>query len=263
MGEAATAPAGPAGRHQRRLRNYLLDRHFQLKYSGYLVAVALVLSTVLGAILWQTSDEVIAQSRKNVEQGERVVALGREVVGESRKVSAVVQMNIVKDPVYSDNPALKEAFEADSRKQDQRLKEQQQKLESQATSLHEHSEALASFQQRMLWTLCGVLALLVIGVGLAGIVVTHKIAGPIFKMKRQLREVGEGKLRIPSPLRKGDELVDFFAAFESMVKDLRARQQGEIEKLELAIEKLEAQAKGDELKPLYELRDEMKAALEV
>ena len=40
-------PAG--GRHQRRLRNYLLDPPFQLKYSGYLVGIAVLLS--LGRVL--------------------------------------------------------------------------------------------------------------------------------------------------------------------------------------------------------------------
>src|SRR5688572_31806920 len=51
---------------------------------------------------------VIDQSRRAVQQGEQVVARSREVVEESRKVSLVVQMNIVKDPIYSDNPALLE-----------------------------------------------------------------------------------------------------------------------------------------------------------
>ena len=47
MGEAATVSITP-GRHQRRLRNYLLDSHFQLKYSGYLVMIAVALSVSLG-----------------------------------------------------------------------------------------------------------------------------------------------------------------------------------------------------------------------
>src|SRR6185503_4133293 len=46
MGEAATVSVTP-GRHQRRLRNYLLDSHFQLKYSGYLVVIAVALSASL------------------------------------------------------------------------------------------------------------------------------------------------------------------------------------------------------------------------
>ena len=90
------------------------------------------MSASLGAILWRTSREVLAQSHSTVNQGEQVVAVGRKVVDESRKVSAVVQMNIVKDDTYKDNPALLEAFKTDAQGQDERLKKQQQQLESQA-----------------------------------------------------------------------------------------------------------------------------------
>ncbi len=258
MGEAAA----PQGRKQRRLRNYLLDRRFQLKYSGYLVAIAAVLSIALGFILWRTSRSVIAQSHEAVAQGQQVVARGREVVSESRKVSAVVQMNIVKDPVYNDNPALLDAFKTDAKKQDQRLEDQQKALEKQAAALKVQSTQLAKRQHTMFLSLCIVLTLLVLGVGFAGIVVTHKVAGPIFKMKRQIREVGEGKLKIPSKLRKGDELVDFFEAFEAMVRSLRANQAREIEMLESAIAKLDGKTDEQALQSLRALDEEMKASLE-
>src|SRR6478735_5408569 len=142
MAEAATAPT-PGGRHQRRLKNYLLDPHFQFKYTGYLMLIAVVLSVGLGALIWRTSNAVIAQSLNAMHQGEEVVARGREVVAESQKVSLVVQMNIIKDPVYSDNPALLEAFKADAARQDERLKEQQDRLVKQANGLKQQSADLA------------------------------------------------------------------------------------------------------------------------
>src|SRR6478736_1986518 len=145
MGEAASKPQG-GGRHQRKLRNFLLDPHFQLKYSGYLVLIALALSVSLGAVLWRTSQAMVAQSRQNVERGEQIVTLSKEVVGESRKVSAVVRMNIVRDPVYQDNPDLLAAFNADAQNQDQRLASQQANLEEQRKLLGEQSARLARTQ---------------------------------------------------------------------------------------------------------------------
>jgi nitrogen fixation/metabolism regulation signal transduction histidine kinase len=259
MAQVASLPS--PGRHQRRMKNYLLDRHFQLKYSGYLVGIALLFSICLGALLWNTSQAVIAQSNKTVEQGGDLVKHGQEVVEESRKVSEVVKMNIVKDPIYSDNPALLEAFKGDADKQDERLKAQQAALERQAADLKAQSTAIRGQQTTMFITLTTALSLLVVLIGFAGIMVTHRVAGPIFKMKRQIREVGEGHLRIPNKLRKGDELVDFFEAFETMVINLRSRQQGEIDKLEQAIKTLEPKAEPGELDPLYQLRQEMKDAL--
>jgi nitrogen fixation/metabolism regulation signal transduction histidine kinase len=261
MAEAATAPLA-GGRHQRRLRNYLLDPHFQLKYSSYLVLIAVVISVGLGGFLWSTSREVLEQSQKAVEQGEQVVARGREVVAESQKVSAVVQMNIVKDPVYSDNPALLEAFKSDAAEQDARLKQQQAALEGQSQELKRQSTAIKSQQNVMFFALFGALTLLVVFIGFAGIIVTHKIAGPIHKMKRQIGDVGSGHLKVPSPLRKGDELVEFFDTFRDMVIHLRERQQGEIDKLEAALTHLDGKASDEAMQPLRSLHADMKAALD-
>jgi hypothetical protein len=261
MPQAATPSVPATGRHQRRMRNYLLDTHFQLKYTAYLVGIAVLFSVCLGALLWRTSLAVIAQSSQTVQQGEQVVSRGREVLEESRKVSEVVKMNIVKDPIYSDNPALLEAFKGDTDKQDERLNSQQKALETQAKELKERSEAIRQQQRTMLITLTSALSLLVVLIGVAGIMVTHRVAGPIHKMKRQIREVGEGHLRVPNKLRKGDELVDFFEAFETMVLNLRSRQQSEIDKLEKAIQSLEPKAEPGELDSLYELRQQMKNAL--
>ena len=82
----------------------------------------------------------------------------------------------------------------------------------------------------------------------------------IFKMKRQIRELGEGKLKIPGKLRKGDELVDFFEAFDLTVRSLRQRQEHEIALLDAAMEKLEEGSAG--LESLKELRAEMQDALD-
>jgi len=262
MGEASAAPLPATGRHQRRLRNYLLDSHFQLKYTGYLVGIALLFSISLGVLIWRTSAAVIAQSHQAVHQGEQVVERGKQVVAESQKVSEVVKMNIIKDPVYSDNPALLDAFKADAEKQDERLEAQQLALEGQAAALRDQAAALTDKQHTMLYTLVGALSLLVILIGFAGILVTHKVAGPIYKMKRQINDVGEGRLKIPGKLRKGDELVHFFDTFDTMVRNLRQRQEEEIEKLEKAIATMEPKAEPGELEPLYQLRKEMKAALD-
>ena len=206
---------------------------------------------------------MIAQSHQTVAQGEQVVARGREVVKESQTVSEVVKMSIVKDPVYSENPDLLEAFKGDSDKQNQRLNEQQQSLEHQAAALKRQSADIAHQQRILFVMLTSTLSLLVVLIGLAGIVVTHKVAGPIYKMKRHIKDVGEGKLRFVSRLRKGDDLVDFFEAFGTMVTSLRCRQEAEVEKLDTAILALENKATPGELAALYELRKAMKAVLDV
>jgi hypothetical protein len=99
-------------------------------------------------------------------------------------------------------------------------------------------------------------------IGFAGIMVTHRVAGPIYKMRMNLKAVADGHLRVPTPLRKGDELVDFFEAYRSMVIALRGRQEEEIHRIEKAITALQAKAGPADLESLQALSRDMKAALD-
>lgn len=249
-------------RHQRKLRNLLLDRHFQLKYAGYLVALALVLSLALGAILWKTSAEVVQQSRANADHGARIVELGKEVVLESQKVSAVVRMNIVRDPVYQDNPELLAAFNSDAAEQDQRLEAQNQQLEAQRLALKSNAQMLESSHRRLLLVLILALSSLVVGVGIVGIFVTHKVAGPIFKMTRHFRDVAADRLLMPNSLRRGDELVVFFGEFRQMLLAVRERREETIVALDTALESLEGKVGTEELQGLRLLRAQLQAGLD-
>ena len=222
------------GRHQRSFKNYLIDSRFQLKYTSMIVGVAVVISAVLGIFIYQTSGEVVEESQKVVE--------------ESKKVSDVVKMSIKDDPEYGANPELAAAFAQSSTDSDKKIMEQQR--------------TLIRKQHTMLGSLVGGLTLMVILIGLLGIYFTHKVAGPIYKMKMLLRQVGEGKLVFRGGLRKGDELQSFFEAFQTMVEKIRERQTKEIELLESAMETARAAGASEEaLSKVALVRDEMRASL--
>jgi hypothetical protein len=248
--------------HHRSVKNYLLDYHFQLKYTAYIASVALVLSVALGLLLWWEGREVISQSQATVEQWQEAVRLGQEVVAKNKDLSDVVRMNIVKDPVYGTDPHLAAVFNEEARKEELKRQDQQRKLETDAKSLAQRSAQLAEQKERLFLGLVVVLSLLVLGIGLAGIVITHKVAGPIFKMKRLLSYVGDGHLRIREKLRKGDELQHFFGTFERMVESLRQRQQVEINKLDEAIRSLEKTEPAEKLALLHALRRDMQQELD-
>ena len=226
-------PTAATGRYKRSLRNLLIDSRFQLKYTGFLVLVAVVVSVLLGGFLYATSREVVAESQRVVE--------------ESKKVSDVVMMSI-KDN-YGQDTELASAFTDEATKSDQKLIEQQRQLVRQ--------------QQKMLVALVGALAFLVIVIGMCGIWFTHKISGPVYKMKLLLRQVGDGKLVFQGSLRKGDELQDFFEAFSSMVEKLRDRQAKEVAQLDQALRMAgEAGASQESLAKVQLVRDEMKRAID-
>jgi hypothetical protein len=61
----------------------------------------------------------------------------------------------------------------------------------------------------------------------AAVVITHRIAGPAFAIARTCRQVGEGTLIRPRPLRAGDLLVELSEDVAAMVESLRAREERE------------------------------------
>ncbi|HTJ83163.1 MAG TPA: HAMP domain-containing protein [Polyangiaceae bacterium] len=272
MGDNAEA-ARP--KYKRSAKNYLLDPHFQLKYTAFLVAIALVLSAVLGTLLWTASQEIVGQTQRTLDQsaetvkrGQETVERGKLVIDQSNKVNQVVTTTI--ESCYADNPALLDSFRSEAAKDGEKLKDEQKKLEADAALLSsrteefkKNGEEVAARQAKLKLLLVVALLALVFGIGVAGIVFTHKIAGPIFKMKRLLRQIGEGKLVLKEKLRKGDELQHFFETFEQVVDQLRAKQMQEIEKLDAIIERIgAAESNSDALSDLKKLRAEMQDELE-
>jgi methyl-accepting chemotaxis protein len=227
-------------RHHRSLRNYLLEPEFQLKYANLAALLVVLLSIGLGTLLWRTSQEMLNQSSAAVQLGEQTLA-------ESRKVTEVVAMSIARDPVYGDNPALKAAFEGDAEEQIKVHLQKQERLRDQARALELQSKR---FTQILIAALVGLVILLWLG----AIVLTHRIAGPVFKMRKQLRAVSKGDWSRPSPLRKRDELRSFFAAFEGLIDALRRQRREHLKALD---EALAGVADGASKQQLIELRQSL------
>ncbi len=225
----------PRPQYKRSFKNYLIDSRFQLKYTSYILLVTVALSGVLGGFLWRESQQVVAQSEKVAE--------------ESRKVSDMMKMQIKNDPIYSGDPELAKAIGGSTGDVDADVDKQRQNLADQ--------------QQKMLTALVAGLSLFVVFIGLLGIFITHKVAGPIYKMKMLLRQVGNGKLNFQGRLRKGDELQDFFEAFAEMAAQLKSRQADEVKRLDEAIALAEQGQPNDEAwSKIRSVRDEMRASLD-
>ena len=169
-------------RRQRKLKNYLLDRRFQLKYTGMVLCVTVVVAGVLGYL------------------------------------------------AYDFSKGQTEAFTA-------QLAAQPDLDEATANEL----EQFAQQEDRRVRNaiIAGVL-LLTIALGLTGILVTHRVVGPTYRMKRLFEHVGEGHLQVTTGIRKGDELQDLYRSFAEMVESLREQRAEDIERLERTIAEMEA-----------------------
>jgi methyl-accepting chemotaxis protein len=109
---------------------------------------------------------------------------------------------------------------------------------------------------------CGILALCG-ALGVTGVLITHRVVGPAYKLKRLFQHVIDGHLRLEGRLRKGDELQDVFEAYERMIETLRERQRAQIGAVEEVIGLSRSSgASAETLARLEQLRQELKVALD-
>jgi len=74
-----------------------------------------------------------------------------------------------------------------------------------------------------------------VGLGFWGLVTTHRICGPLYIVARYLNVLGTGHYPDMRPLRKHDELQEFFSAFEDAVNALRNRDKMSLREIEAAL----------------------------
>jgi hypothetical protein len=176
---AASGTASP--RYKRRLRNYLIDVGLQIRYTAFIIVVAVVLTAILGYMIY----------------------------GAVTETSQIILMNGIVDPAN------------------------QGELEAQ----------LRSNDRKVLLLIVAFGVLVVMSIAVAGIWITHKVAGPLYSIANICVRVRDNKLA-PSlrHLRKGDQLQEFYSTFRDMYEALRARADTDLKVLSDAIAVLDSVA---------------------
>jgi hypothetical protein len=99
---------------------------------------------------------------------------------------------------------------------------------------------------RILWVMIGTGLLLVLGLAVYGIKMTHKVAGPLFKVSLYLKKMRDGRFDKVYNLRKGDQLLEFYEHFRQAHAGVVKMQQADIERMRAVIQAAEAAGAGDE-----------------
>lgn len=241
------APAMATSPPKRKLRNFLLDARFQLKFTSYVVGLTLLVAALMGVFLWRTTNILFRETEVAVEARSRAAETSKEL---SNATLANDLMQHMDDP----------AFEAQLREKSAAI---DRAYEAEEHAIIEARTQLVHRQQVTLIALIGGLIAFVVFIGLGVIVSTHKIVGPLFRVKRMAQDVAEGKLKMPAyGLRPGDELKDLFEAFAGMIQALRNREEEDVGKVQAALQLAERTgASEDVIRELQTLQAQIKARL--
>lgn len=116
------------------------------------------------------------------------------------------------------------------------------------------TRALVARSDRMLLAAFAAIAmLLAAALGLLGVIVTHRVAGPVFVMGHYLRVLADGRFPRMRTLRRSDELKEFFRTFIDAVEALKVREARHAAVLEDAVRRMQdAVRSAPELAPAIE-----------
>jgi hypothetical protein len=96
-------------------------------------------------------------------------------------------------------------------------------------SADELQSQFANSDRVVLWGIVGFGVVLILSISAVGILITHKVAGPLYKIATFFGRVRDNRLGpAPANLRKGDELQEFYLAFKDMHSSLRARAEDDV-----------------------------------
>ncbi|MGE5185279.1 MAG: hypothetical protein ACM31C_24590, partial [Acidobacteriota bacterium] len=121
-------------------------------------------------------------------------------------------------------------------------------------------DALERGRMRILYVLIATGLALVLGLALYGIKMTHRVAGPLFKVSLYLAKMRDGRFDKVYNLRKGDQLVDFYEHFKSAHGGVVKLEREDIDQLKAVIAAAEGAGLGDheavgELKKILERKE--------
>ena len=211
-------------RGKRKVGTYLIDPGFQLKYTGLLVGVVLAVTIALGVVIWRTTNSASESARYASAQAEKAL-------NEASTSSKLLQLTAAS---YADvDPELAKTIGKDQEQLDK-------EFEANRAEVARRTEHVERQRQRILWLLIGGSGAMLVLLTVLGIYITHRIVGPVFRLKRLLRQVGTARFDVSAGVRKGDELDDLFETFVQMTYSLKALQSGRRATLQATIEKARA-----------------------
>jgi hypothetical protein len=107
--------------------------------------------------------------------------------------------------------------------------------------------------RQLLYVFLGIAALMAAALGLLGLLVTHRVAGPIFVMGHYMSVLAQGRYPRMRTLRRHDELKSFFRLVLEAVTALKERDARHAAVLEDAVARMrDAQGRAPDLEPAIE-----------
>ncbi len=233
---STAAPSTPSAKPRRRMRNFLLEPRFQLRYASLLAGVALVVFGALGGVIIQSGRVAAEVSNSAVDLAGVAADHAERALQESQASAGLLRLQRLSDS--GGDPAVGRAMDSELDAVEAQGRTFLRAVQQQREKARMKRVEIEKVRRRTVWIVLA--ASLVMGLSLfaVGIVLSHRIVGPSYRLKKLFWKVSRGDLAFTETLRGNDELVDLFESFTSMVAALRAQHADGLAHLDLALHQL-------------------------
>ena len=239
----STSAAGGARGYKRSWKNLLINKRYQLRFTLFMVIMAALLMAGLGWWVMQVADEATEVAASRV-RGDGCGT--RPDLPDVPPVEAVAPDPAAAPPVDpAAAPAPTAAPAADEGRRRVVIEESTMTINPVPERFAENVAAYYECELRqaarldelehgraqILWVLIGACVTLVLGLAIYGIKMTHKVAGPLYKISLYMGKMRDGRYDKVYNLRKGDQLVDFYEHFKHAHQGVVELEKADIERL--------------------------------
>lgn len=172
-------------------KKYLINKDLQGKFMAILITLNIIVALVVGLFLYGGIYSAVSR-----QFSERVLKENLDIVGRIEDYEAARA-----------NDVLSQA---------NRLARQAQLLGD-----YEKKLFLKSLREIGVGLIPGFLAILAV-IAIGSVFMSHKVAGPLYRLEKYVRAIAEGDLTLKFKLRKGDELLKLADELETMTRSFEA-----------------------------------------
>jgi hypothetical protein len=266
-----TSPKSGGDRsHKRSWKNLLINKRYQLRFTLFMVGLTALLMAGLGIWVMWVANETTAVSMASVrgEACPKVPSLGGDdAAGDDGLPAPSMKLD---DP--GDGSAAPSAHGAapggrpDEPKPDDETRHVKVQIDESSLTMmqtvpSDFVEQVAKHwtcelkqaskfhrlergRMRILWAMIGTGFLLVLGLAGYGLKMTHRVAGPLFKVSLYLSKMRAGRFDKVYNLRKGDQLIHFYDHFKTAHGGIVTMQQDDIARISAVIAAADAAGEG-------------------
>lgn len=274
--EQDSAASSGGQRKQRKLRNLLIDKDIQLRFTWTAMLIISLVCVCLALVLYwqgQVAHRLFdSQRRASTALFKQQLTEHTRLLNTTRKQAASDAQKLLQAATGMLDLQLKDkdpdVREAAKLAKQTLLKDDKQRIKRQLTAnasflkkrkqINKEQIQLAAKQNAeasrlekrqtlvILLLLAGFCILMLVLVFIFSIRVTHRVAGPLFKLGRYVDAIKENQLGELSDLRKNDLIQEFYQRFKGMHTALKERTQEDADLLAEVLKEAEAKGLSDD-----------------